>query len=291
LYESFSKNSLKTLTIRTEQQQKTSGECPRREKLSLSNGGSFLREGSRRPLSSFWKILVTCIALALAAFEIYTAPFGTLDSLLQRAMFVSFVLGLTFICFTFTAKTKSNKVPFYDLILAALGFSSGGYILLNGERIVTRWVGVDPMGPGDIFFTAVVVILVLEVTRRTVGPALLGIIALFIAYTFIGDLMPGEFGHRGMTLIGFLDRMVYTFDGILGTPTGVTCTYVYMFILFGQVFNEAGGGTFFFRLASAIAGRMVGGPAKMAVECGDYRKLHDTPHETFRLQLYFRRRS
>jgi TRAP transporter 4TM/12TM fusion protein len=231
----------------------------------LENSASLLREGRRRVLAPFWKILVTCITLALAAFEIYTAPFGTLDPLLQRAIFVSFVLGLTFIYFTFTAGAKSDKVPFYDLILALLSFTSGVYILLNGERIVTRWVGVDPMAPEDIFFTAILVLLVLEVTRRTVGPPLLGIIILFIAYTFIGALMPGEFGHRGMTLIGFLDRMVYTFDGILGTPIGVTCTYVYMFILFGQVFNEAGGGTFFFRLASAIAGRMVGGPAKMAV--------------------------
>ncbi len=231
----------------------------------MSNSGSFLREGTQRALTPFWKVLVTCIVLALAAFEIYTAPFGTLDPLLQRALFVSFILGLTFICYTFAGRAKSDRVPFSDLILAGLGFASGIYILLNGERIVTRWVGVDPMMPGDIFFTAVVIILVLEVTRRTVGPALLGIIMLFIAYTFVGDLMPGEFGHRGMTFIGFLDRMVYTFDGILGTPIGVTCTYVYMFILFGQVFNEAGGGTFFFRLASAIAGRTVGGPAKMAV--------------------------
>lgn len=68
-----------------------------------------------------------------------------------------------------------------------------------------------------------------------------------------------------MDITGFLDRMVYTFDGIFTTPIGVTCTYVYMFILFGQVFNEAGGGNFFFRLASSIAGRMRGGPAKIAV--------------------------
>ena len=54
----------------------------------------------------------------------------------------------------------------------------------------------------------------------------------------------------------FLDRMVYTYDGIFGTPVGVACTYVFMFVLFGQVFNAAGGGNFFFRLAASIAGRM-----------------------------------
>ena len=63
----------------------------------------------------------------------------------------------------------------------------------------------------------------------------------------------------------FLDRMVYTYDGIFGTPVGVACTYVFMFVLFGQVFNAAGGGNFFFRLAASIAGRMRGGPAKICV--------------------------
>jgi TRAP transporter 4TM/12TM fusion protein len=224
-----------------------------------------LKEGRRRKLSSFWQVVVNLLVLAFAALEIYAAPFGTLDSYLLRAMFVGFVLALTFICFTFSSGVKTDKVPILDVCLGGLGFATGIYILLNGQRIITRWTGVDPMSPADIFFTASLIVLVIEVTRRTVGPLLVLIIGLFIAYNFVGRYMPGEFGHRDMTLVGFLDRMVYSFDGIFGTPIGVTCTYVFMFILFGQVFNAAGGGDFFFRLASAIAGRMIGGPAKIAV--------------------------
>ena len=205
------------------------------------------------------------MVLGLAGFELYGAPFGMMDAYLLRAIFVGFVLALTFICYTPTSALESRKPYSFDLILSILGLAAGVYIFMNGQRIITRWTGVDPMGAGDIFFTAVLVLLVIEATRRTVGPVLVFIILLFIAYNFVGRYMPGSFGHRGMTVVGFLDRMVYTFDGIFTTPIGVTCTYVYMFILFGQVFNEAGGGNFFFRLASSIAGRMRGGPAKIAV--------------------------
>ncbi|MFH1489830.1 MAG: TRAP transporter fused permease subunit [Pseudomonadota bacterium] len=227
--------------------------------------GSFLKEGRRRKLSPFWNGVVVCMVLGLAGLELYGAPFGMIDAYLLRVMFVGFVLALTFICYTPTSAVESRKPYFFDLILSIMGFAAAVYIFMNGQRIITRWTGVDPMTPGDIFFTVVIVLLVIEATRRTVGPVLVFIILLFVAYNFAGKLLPGSFGHRGMTIVGFLDRMVYTFDGIFTTPIGVTCTYVYMFILFGQVFNEAGGGNFFFRLASSIAGRMRGGPAKIAV--------------------------
>ena len=135
-------------------------------------------------------------------------------------------------------------------------------VRLNGKDIVDRWTGVDPLLPMDRAVTAALVLLVLEVTRRTVGPVLLGIILVFVAYSFAGPYLPGYFGHRGASLEVFLDRMAYTYDGILGTPVGVACTYVFMFVLFGQVFNAAGGGNFFFRLAASIAGRMRAVPPK-----------------------------
>ncbi|RJR33022.1 MAG: TRAP transporter fused permease subunit [Desulfobacteraceae bacterium] len=227
--------------------------------------GSILKGGKRRKLPRSWSLAVSVLVLALGAFEVYAAPFGKLDTYILRAMFLGFIFALSFICFTFSPKSREDKVPLADIILGILGLSSGLFILLNGDKILSRWTGVDPMGFWDIFFTASIVVLVLEVTRRTVGAVLILVILAFVAYNFVGQYLPGSFGHRGMTLIGFLDRMVYTFDGIFSAPIGVACTYVYMFVLFGQVFNRAGGGDFFFRLASAIAGRMRGGPAKIAV--------------------------
>lgn len=240
--------------------------------------GSIFVAGRRRKLSPFYNGVVICLVLGLAALEIYGAPFGKIDFYLLRAMFVGFVLALSFICYNFSSNSRSEKVSVPDLVMAILGFAAGVYIFINGQVIIDRWTGVDPMSAADIFFTSVLVILVMEVTRRTVGPVLVIIILIFVAYNFAGEYLPGAFGHRGMDVVGFLDRMVYTFDGIFGTPIGVTCTYVYMFVLFGQVFNQAGGGEFFFRLASAIAGRMVGGPAKISViASGLYGSMSGSP--------------
>ena len=240
--------------------------------------GSFFSSGRRRKLSPFYSAVVTFLVLGLAALEIYGAPFGTIDFYILRAMFVGFILALSFICYTYSSDAKSDKVSIPDVVMAVLGFSVGIYIVINGDAIINRWTGVDPLSLADIFFTSVLIFLVLEVTRRTVGPVLVLIIIIFVAYNFGGKYLPGAFGHRGMTIIGFLDRMVFTFDGIFGKPIGVTCTYVYMFVLFGQVFNMSGGGDFFFRLASAIAGRMIGGPAKIAViASGLYGSMSGSP--------------
>ncbi|MEJ2096236.1 MAG: TRAP transporter fused permease subunit [Deltaproteobacteria bacterium] len=240
--------------------------------------GSMFSAGRRRKLTPFYKGVVTLLVLGLAALEIYGAPFGTIDFYILRAMFVGFILALSFMCYTYSSKSASDKVSVPDIVMAVLGFAVGVYIVINGNAIINRWTGVDPLSPADIFFTSVLILLVLEVTRRTVGPVLVLIILVFVTYNFAGKYLPGAFGHRGMTIIGFLDRMVYTFDGIFGKPIGVTCTYVYMFVLFGQVFNMSGGGDFFFRLASAIAGKMIGGPAKIAViASGLYGSMSGSP--------------
>lgn len=229
--------------------------------------GMLFKEGRKRNLSPLWTKITGVLVLAFSAVELYGAPFGFIDSYILRGLFVSFAVSLTFICFTpvKTAPENSEDVPLPDILLSAASLCIGAYLTINGHDIINRWTGVDPLLPMDWVVTAALVLLILEVTRRTVGPVLLGIILLFIAYNFVGKYLPGYWGHRGCTLETFLDRMVFTYDGIFSTPLGVACTYVFMFVLFGQVFNAAGGGKFFFNLAASIAGRMRGGPAKISV--------------------------
>lgn len=229
--------------------------------------GLLFKEGRLRKLSPLWDRIVGALIVVFTAVELYGAPFGFIDFFVLRALFVSFALALTFLCYTpIRHNAQANEtVPAGDVILACISLAIGIYMLLHGEELITRWTGVDPLAPADWAVTASFVLLTLEVSRRTVGPILLVIILLFVAYNFAGEYLPGYFGHRGITLETFLDRMVYTYDGILGTPVGVASTYVFMFILFGQTFNAAGGGQFFFRLAASIAGQMRGGPAKIGV--------------------------
>ena len=187
--------------------------------------GLLFKEGRRRKLSPRWDGLVGVLVVAFAAVEIYGAPFGFIDSFVLRSLFVSFALALTFLCYTpvHSEPGQSEGVPALDALLACLSLALGAFMIVNGGELINRWTGVDPLTPTDWAVTAAFVLLTLEVTRRTVGPVLLGIILLFIVYNFVGEYLPGYFGHRGSTLETFLDRMVYTYDGIFGTPVGVAC--------------------------------------------------------------------
>ena len=140
--------------------------------------GLFFKEGRRRKLSPLWSRIVGVLVVLFAAVELYGAPFGFIDSFILRSLFVSFAITLTFICYTpiRTEPGQSENVPVPDILLACISLAAGAYMVLNGAELVTRWTGVDPLTPADWAVPATFVLLTREVTRRTVGPVLLGII-------------------------------------------------------------------------------------------------------------------
>ena len=151
--------------------------------------GLFFKEGRRRKLSPLWSRIVGVLVVLFAAVELYGAPFGFIDSFILRSLFVSFAITLTFICYTpiRTEPGQSENVPVPDILLACISLAAGAYMVMNGAELVTRWTGVDPLTPADWVVTATFVLLTLEVTRRPVGPVLLGIILVFIVYNFVGE--------------------------------------------------------------------------------------------------------
>lgn len=229
--------------------------------------GLFFKEGRRRKLSPLRSRIVSVFVVLFAAVELHGVPLEFIDSFILCSLFVSFAIALTFICYTpiRTEPGQSENVLVPDILLACISLVAGVYMVLNGAELVTRWAGVDPPTSVGWLVTTAFVLPTLEATRRMVGPVLFGIILMFIVYNFVGEYLPGYFGHRGSTIEVFLDRTVYTYDGTFSTPVGVVCTYVFMFVLFEQVFNTTGGDSFFLRLVASIAGRMRGGPAKICV--------------------------
>jgi len=240
---------------------------------------NILHSGSRRELTGRWKTLVTIIGVALTLYEIWAALFVKLDPWLHRSVFLTFTLVLTFIVYTFNRESRDNKSPSHaDMFLAVLSTAAGVYFVLNAGRFVGRWPQVDPLHFADLFFGLVIFILVLEITRRTVGLPLLVIVMFFLVYSFLGQYLPAGFSHRGMTLTRFVDQTIYTLDGVYGTPIGVTATMVYMFVLFGSILEKSGGADFFYKLAAALTGRSIGGPAKIAVvSSGLYGSISGSP--------------
>lgn len=220
-------------------------------------------EAATRKLKGFMGWFVFGGMLAFSLFQLYTAIDKPLMAQLQRSVHLGFALGLAFLLFPARKKLlKQGKVAWYDAILALLGVVVGSYWPLMMEEIVMRPGTVTQM---DYIVGLLAIVLVLEATRRTVGLPITIIASLFIAYALYGPYMPDFIAHRGLSLERLVQTMFFTTEGILGTPLGVSSTFIFVFLLFGAFLVKTGVGEYFNDLAAVIAGKRVGGPAKIAI--------------------------
>ena len=174
--------------------------------------------------------------------------------------------------------SRESSVPAYDWIFVIASIACGFYFAVNSDAIATRITLLDPLSTVDIGFATILIVLCLEVCRRTVGLLLTGIVIGFMAYNLYGHVLPTPFGHGYISYEHFLDIMIFTTDGLFGTPLRVAATYVLLFVLFGTFLANAGGGEFFNNLAASVAGARVGGPAKIAVvSSGLYGTISGSP--------------
>lgn len=215
-----------------------------------------------RKMAGIMGTIITIVAIAMSGFHLWTASFGILLAMKQRATHLFFVFLLGFLLYPATKKSSRTKIPFYDFIFTGAGMAVTGYILFFYEELVRR--GGRPTSL-DIFMGILAIVLVLEITRRSIGPELPIIALVFIGYVFAGPYLPGALGHRGYSLARIVNQLYMTTEGIFGTPLGVSATFVFMFILFGSFLEVTGVGQFFIDVAFAAAGHRKGGPAKAAV--------------------------
>ncbi|HHY71883.1 MAG TPA: TRAP transporter permease [Bacillus bacterium] len=220
------------------------------------------KESSFRTYSGFLKWIVTIGAISFSLFQLYTAIFGNLASQLQRSVHLTFALGLIFLLYPISKKAKKNRLPFYDAILAIVSIYVGLYWTIEYEDLINRagmYIG------RDFLVGALAILLVLEASRRVVGLPITIIAIAFLLYALYGNYMPAFLEHRGVSIERLISHMYYTLDGILGTPLSVSATFIFLFLLFGAFLEKSGVGQYFNDLALLIAGRAVGGPAKVAV--------------------------
>ena len=117
----------------------------------------------------------------------------------------------------------------------------------------------------DILFGVLLMLALIEATRRSVGKSLAIVVACFIAYAFVGPYLPGFLAHAGMDIPRLTSIVYLGTDGIYGTAIYASASYIVLFVILGAVFNETGVGDYFTQLASRLFGRFKGGPAKVAV--------------------------
>jgi TRAP transporter 4TM/12TM fusion protein len=208
--------------------------------------------------------LARICAAVLSVLSIYTAFFGTFETMIQRTMHLSFicVIGL----FIYRLKA-AKKFPLADLVvnvaLAVVIVAANVYLMINWKELY-----ISPfMDFTGLFFGLAAILILLELTRRTVGLSLAIIVVIFLAYAYFGNYIPGFLGHRGYNLERIVVQVFAGTEGIYGIPLGVCATIVIVFLLFGSFLEHAGASGILLALATSIAGRYRGGPAKVAI-CG-----------------------
>lgn len=220
-------------------------------------------EAATRKLKGIMGWIVFIGLLAFSLFQLYTAIFGVYTAQIQRSIHLGFALALIFLLFPMRKKSLHKaKVAWYDMVLAVLGVAVGAYWPLKIDELVNR---VGRLTEVDYFIGLAAILLVLEATRRTVGLPITIIATVFMVYALYGPYMPGFLAHRGLDLDTLIHTMFFTTEGILGTPLGVSSTFIFLFLLFGAFLVKTGVGQYFNDLAVSLAGKRVGGPAKVAI--------------------------
>ncbi|RIY39888.1 TRAP transporter permease [Neopusillimonas maritima] len=205
------------------------------------------------PRSVFW------VALALSAFQIYMAAFHPLSSLVIRAIHVGFVVLLIFML---EPAATSRGGRFFSWALGGIAFVLSLYHWVFESDLTAR---AGMLTPTDTLVGVVLLILVFEAARRMMGWALPFICGLFLLYGLFGEYLPGMLQHRGYGFDQIIGTLSFGTEGIYGTPTYVSSTYIFLFILFGAFLEQAGMITLFTNFAMGMVGHTRGGPAKVSV--------------------------
>lgn len=220
-------------------------------------------ETPKRVLGGPWLYGIRAIAILMALFHIYTA--GTGSFVLQNTIHLMFAFLLIFI--TYPPRKQSPRrdvVQIWDIILTVLGLMGNVYYMLNLDRILYDLGYLSPTG-FDILLGGVMVVLVLEAARRTVGWALPALATIAILYALLGPHLPGIWAHSGFSFQDVISTLYLGELGIYGSVMRVSSAVIAIFVIFGGLLVHTGGGDAFIRIAYALTGRLTGGPAKVAI--------------------------
>ena len=216
-----------------------------------------------RTIPGKWQTTTYAIAVIMSLFHIWVNTFGVMPGIYRNAVHLGFVLILVFFLYPIS-KSHPQRFITLDVILAFLSAIVALYILLFEEELHLERASIPILR--DYLFATLALILLLYGTYRAVGWFIPTLSLLFVFYAlFLGNIIPGTFHYRGVALTRFLYRMYLTDEGIFGIVCTVSSTYVILFILFGAFLLKSGAGDFIIKLAQAVAGHRVGGPAKIAV--------------------------
>ncbi len=233
--------------------------------------------GARNPDNRYVALLIATTAFLWSAFQIWIAdlqfqwaqhiPFArVIGSDQTRPMHLTFALFLAFLAYPAFKSSPRRYIPWYDWALAVVAAGCAFYVFwFSRDLSATARSGLPTQE--QIVVGSIGLLLLLEASRRALGPALTIVAGIFLAYSYFGQgwLIPDLIAHEGRSFNGIINTQWLSTEGVFGIPLGVSTAFVFLFVLFGALLDKAGAGNYFIKLAFAGLGHLRGGPAKAAV--------------------------
>lgn len=207
-----------------------------------------------------WPKTLFYVALLFSVFQIITAAFSPISSQVLRAVHVGFLLWVVFL--SYPAYGASRPWQPLAWLLSLAGVATAVYQWVFEADLIQR---SGDLTSTDLIIGIILIVLVFEAARRVMGIALPLICGLFLTYGLFGEYLPGDLSHRGYGFDQIVNQLSFGTEGLYGTPTYVSATYIFLFILFGSFLEKAGMIKLFTDFAMGLFGHKLGGPAKVAV--------------------------
>ena len=210
-----------------------------------------------------WSLFQLWIASPLPFYDWpVIGSFGIFNDTEVRAIHLAFATFLAFTAYPAFTGSPRHTIPVADMVLSLVAAFAASYIFVFYDQLLSR-----PGLPNtqDVAVSVAGLILLLEATRRTLGPPLMIVAIVFLGYSLAGAYMPDIIAHKGIDLEPLINHQWLTTEGVFGIALGVSSSFVFLFVLFGALLDKAGAGNYFIQVAFSLLGHMRGGPAKAAV--------------------------
>jgi TRAP transporter 4TM/12TM fusion protein len=202
------------------------------------------------------RLLAGLVGVAMALYHMSAIVLGTPEAIIFRGTHLLFALVLTFLLFRRTAAKAGEPPSLLDYGLLVLAAAPILYLFVNYDYVVNRIYYIDDLAPADMALATLLVVIIMEATRRLIGWALPLTAIVFLAYgLLVARVEP----------MRLLDQLFMTTEGIFGIPLGVSAAYVMIFVLFGSFMERTGTGQLFMDFAMSLTGHTAGGPGKVSV--------------------------
>ncbi|MDO5436014.1 MAG: TRAP transporter permease [Clostridia bacterium] len=230
------------------------------------------RDSAVRTFSDYRRWIIGALCILFSVMQLYAGFTGKIPNTQLRPLHLGFVMTIGYLLYPATKKASRKKIPWYDIILALLSLGCCLYIGLQHIELANRYGKVFAPGQegyiqyvADLAVGGLLIVLLVELCRRVVGIPILCVAGFFVIYGLFANYFPGFMARKAIKPTKIITTLVYSTEGIMGTPLGASASFIFLFVLFGAFLESTRVGEFFIDLSNAVAGHKRGGPAKVAV--------------------------